>query len=131
MSRKYSVSPKELSVLETLWAEENIDYHRMLALSEESRTPISPHVIHRLLRSLQEKKLIEVSGEEKVVSTVIKRYRAAVSMEEYLYAVLEGNPFFKETHLPGVILFLYQKIRGRETRAALLKSIQNEKERLK
>ena len=130
MAMKYSVSPKELAVLEVLWAEENIDYHRILDLSEYYRNPINPQMIHRLLRSLQDKKLIEVSGEEKVASTIIKRYRPAITIDEYICAVLDENPILEEKHLPGVIVFLYRKIRSRETRAELLAIIQNEKERL-
>lgn len=128
-ARCESVTPKELAVLEALWNEPDIDYHRIVLLSERYHNAVSPNRIHKLLRSLLEKGLIFVSGEENTVSTRIKKYRSSIMREEYLANLLEISPAYDEVYLPRLFACLCDRIQKPETREELLEIVRTEKER--
>ena len=125
-----SLTRHELSIMETLWAFPCLDYHEIIQRAAEQGECIPEGSVHRALRRLLDYDFIVISGEKSAASTRIKKFSPAITIDEYICAVLDENPILEEKHLPGVIVFLYRKIRSRETRAELLAIIQNEKERL-
>lgn len=126
---KNDIPLKELAVLQALWTEENIDYHRIIALSEMQGTAISVNLIHKLLRKLLEKDLITIVSKEKTALTTKRCYQAVISREQYLADSLENNPAYDEACLPRLFANLCEKIQKPETREELLNVIRTEKER--
>lgn len=118
--------------METLWNHSDIGCQKILQYAAKEGRSLSRKSVQGVVNGLFKKGLIAVSSEaeNKILKVKINQYSPAYTREEYLAAVLQTNPMYKESRLSSVLSALLMDSK-KDTIQKVYEAIINEKERRK